>query len=71
LSRVVKGKLDGVLNDINGLRGGEWTFDAAGGRVKEEGRERGASRAAGGGGHKRDTSTDSVFQKHESGGCVL
>ena len=35
LSRVVKGKLDGVLNDINWLSGFGLTFDAAGGRVKE------------------------------------
>jgi len=36
LSRVVKRKLDGVLNDINGLACGDLTFDALGRRVKEE-----------------------------------
>jgi hypothetical protein len=37
LSRVVKRKLDRVLNDINGLNGGGLTIDASGGRVKEGG----------------------------------
>ena len=36
LSRVVKRKLDALSNDFNGLRGGELTFDAEGGRVKGE-----------------------------------
>jgi hypothetical protein len=35
MSRVVKGKLDGLFKDISGLCGGDWTFDASGGRVKE------------------------------------
>ena len=36
LSRVVKRKLDGLVNDFNGLGGGRLTFDASGGRVKGE-----------------------------------
>jgi len=40
-SRVVKRKLDGVLSDINDLRTSDWTFDAAGGGVKEGEQERG------------------------------
>jgi hypothetical protein len=48
LSRVVKRKLDGILNDIKGMRGGDLTFDASGGRVKEgsEGEGRARRRAA-------------------------
>ena len=58
-SRVVKRKLDGPFNDINGLRGGGLTFDALGGRVKEGGQERGAD----GSRSFRNPSTFSDFTK--------
>jgi len=66
LSRVVKGKLDGLMNDINELGGRDLTFDASGGRVKEGGRGR-EGRAQGQGVHKETITRIQIFRKNGIG----
>jgi hypothetical protein len=70
MSRVVKRRLDGVFNDINGLCGGGWTFCPSAGRVKAGARAR-AGRAASGGTHKKTLARIPFFRKKGFGwsGC--